>query len=112
MIRIPELGKPEESGRLPGSVVGTVNGHGGEDLRLELGSLASAPPGVCCHTQLSSSVLRVRCGAPSQLRSYGVREQNRGMAKQNDGPYETTHHDHGQLKEKGTYRDGKIGRPL
>jgi hypothetical protein len=40
MIRIPELGKPEESGRLPGSVVGTVNGHGGEDLRLELGSLA------------------------------------------------------------------------
>jgi hypothetical protein len=35
MIRIPELGKPEESGRLPGSVVGTVNGHGGEDLQGE-----------------------------------------------------------------------------
>jgi len=52
MIRIPELGKPEESGRLPGSVVGTVNGHGGEYLRLELGNLASAPPGVCCQSQL------------------------------------------------------------
>ena len=63
MIRIPELGKPEESGRLPGSVVGTVNGHGGEDLRLELGSLASTPPGVCCQSQLSDSVLRVlSCG--------------------------------------------------
>jgi len=28
MIGIPELGKPEESGRLPGSVLGTVNGYG------------------------------------------------------------------------------------
>ena len=28
------------------------------------------------------------------------------MAKQNDGPYETTHHDHGELQEKGTYKDG------
>ena len=64
MIRIPELGKPEESGRLPGSVVGTVTGHGGEALRLELGRLASAPPGVCCQSQLSGTVLRVlSCGS-------------------------------------------------
>jgi hypothetical protein len=33
MIRIPELGKPEESGRLPGSVVSTVNDHGTVLLR-------------------------------------------------------------------------------
>ena len=34
------------------------------------------------------------------------------MAKQNDGPYETTHHDHGELYEKGTYKDGELDGPF
>ena len=34
------------------------------------------------------------------------------MAKQNDGPYETTHHDHGELWEKGTYKDDELDGPF